>query len=108
MQPDSITRRGGPMDALLGAHPDLWPLAMQQLDGMPTGAEFTAAQFAERLPSYADDKPARLGALIRELNRKGYVEFHSYGPRAIPGDWDSPARVWRRTSKSAVKGGAAT
>lgn len=95
----------GPDNALLAAHPDLWPLALQRLDGMPTGTEFTAAQLAEDLPGYADDKPSRLGALIRELNRKGYVEFHSYGPRAIPGDWDSPARVWRRTAKPAGKGG---
>ena len=93
--------------ALAGAHDDLMSLALQRLSGVPEGAEFTAAQFAEPLPGYVLDKACRLGAVIRELNRKGLIEFHSYGPRAVPGNWDSPARVWRRTSKNVVKGGTA-
>lgn len=105
--PEDNSTRSGIAHALLNSHPDLMPLAMQRLSGFSTGAEFTAAQFAEDLPGYVDDKPSRLGAVIRELNRHGYIEFYSYGPRAIPGDWDSPARVWRRTAKPVIQGGAA-
>ncbi|MGV9714458.1 hypothetical protein NXT08_08020 [Rhodococcus pyridinivorans] len=43
---------------------------------------------------------------MRELNRRGYIEFHGYGPRAADGDWDAPARVWRRTA-ARVEGEAA-
>ncbi|MGW6659373.1 hypothetical protein [Rhodococcus sp. NPDC055024] len=81
------------------------PLALQRLSGIPEGVEFTAAQFLEPLPGYVDDNPCRAGALIRELNRHGYIEFYAYGPRAVPGDWDTPARVWRRTNKTVSKGG---
>ncbi|MFC9833192.1 hypothetical protein ACFVKB_05100 [Rhodococcus sp. NPDC127530] len=74
---------------------------------MTVGAQFTAAQLGELLPGYVDDKACRLGAVIRELNRRGYIEFYAYGPRAVPGNWDSPARVWRRTEKTKGSGEAA-
>ncbi|WP_148222494.1 hypothetical protein [Rhodococcus opacus] len=88
----------GVADALSGAHPDLMLLARQWVYGLPEGATFTAARLGEVLPPYADDKPCRRGAIVRELNRKGWIEFHGYGPRAAEGDWDAPARVWRRTA----------
>ena len=92
--------------ALAGAHRDAMTLARQWVAGLPEGATFTAAQMGPNLPGYVDDKPCRRGAVIRELNRRGYIEFAWYGPRAADDDWDAPARVWRRTGK-AIEGGAA-
>ncbi|UGQ58971.1 hypothetical protein LSF60_05520 [Rhodococcus pyridinivorans] len=83
--------------AIAGAHRDLLVVAEQWIAHQPSGTTFTAAQMALYLPPHANDKPCRLGALVRELNRRGYIEFHGYGPRAAEGDWDAPARVWRRT-----------
>lgn len=83
--------------ALAGAHSDLLTLAQQWVSHLPVGATFTAAQMALYLPPHADDKPCRRGALVRELQRRGYIEFAGYGPRAADDDWDAPARVWRRT-----------
>jgi len=83
--------------ALAGAHRDLLALAQKWVSHQPPGTTFTAAQMSVLLPPYVNDKPCRLGALVRELNRRGYIEFHGYGPRAAEGDWDAPARVWRRT-----------
>ncbi|WP_302071319.1 hypothetical protein [Rhodococcus ruber] len=93
--------------ALDSAHPDLMPLARQWIADLPAGATFTAAQMGTNLPPYADDKPCRRGAVIRELNRRGLIEFAGYGPRAAEDDWDAPARVWRRTGKPARDRGAA-
>ena len=87
----------GPEAALAGAHSDLLALAQQWISDQPAGMTFTAAQMALYLPPYVDDKPCRRGALVRELNRRGYIEFAGYGPRAADDDWDAPARVWRRT-----------
>lgn len=96
--PENDSTTTNTANALAGAHPDLMPLARQWVAGLPEGATFTAAQLGELLPAYADDKPCRRGAVVRELNRKGWIEFHGYGPRAAEGDWDAPARVWRRTA----------
>lgn len=84
-------------NVLAAAHRDLLAVAQQWISHQPSGTTFTAAQMAVYLPPHANDKPCRLGALVRELNRRGYIEFHGYGPRAADGDWDAPARVWRRT-----------
>lgn len=85
-------------NVLAAAHRDLLAVAQQWISHQPAGTTFTAAQMALYLPPHANDKPCRLGALVRELNRRGYIEFHGYGPRAADGDWDAPARVWRRTA----------
>lgn len=97
----------GPEAALAGAHSDLLALAQQWISDQPAGMTFTAAQMALYLPPYVDDKPCRRGALVRELSRRGYIEFHGYGPRAADDDWDAPARVWRRTEVSIDGRGAA-
>ncbi|MFF0240576.1 hypothetical protein ACFYRW_10115 [Rhodococcus pyridinivorans] len=88
----------GPDSAFNAAHRDLLAVAQQWIAHQPSGMTFTAAQMAVYLPPHTNDKPCRLGALVRELNRRGYIEFHGYGPRAADGDWDAPARVWRRTA----------
>jgi hypothetical protein len=93
--------------AIAGAHRDLLVVAEQWIAHQPSGTTFTAAQMALYLPPHANDKPCRLGALVRELNRRGYIEFHGYGPRAADGDWDAPARVWRRTEVRVDERGAA-
>lgn len=96
MRHDKIIPSGADK-SLAGAHSDLLALAQQWVSHQPSGTTFTAAQMAVYLPPHANDKPCRLGALVRELNRRGYIEFAGYGPRAADGDWDAPARVWRRT-----------
>ncbi|WML63198.1 hypothetical protein [Rhodococcus sp. AH-ZY2] len=99
MRRDNNTPHGADK-ALAGAHPDMMTLARQLVADLPEGATFTAAQLALYLPGYVEDKPSRRGALMRELNRRGYVEHAGYGPRATADDWDAPARVWRRTAKA--------
>ncbi|MEE2058266.1 hypothetical protein [Rhodococcus artemisiae] len=97
----------GAANALAAAHSDLLALAQHWVSHLSPGATFTAAQMALYLPPYADDKPCRRGALVRELQRRGYIEFHGYGPRAADDDWDAPARVWRRTDVRVDDRGAA-
>ncbi|WP_240795031.1 hypothetical protein [Rhodococcus zopfii] len=101
------SNRSGTDKALAGAHRDLLSVAQHWISHLPTGATFTAAQMALYLPPHADDKPCRRGALVRELQRRGYIEFAGYGPRSADDDWDAPARVWRRTDARVDERGAA-
>lgn len=99
--PSSRTRRGGGAagveKALANSHPDLTTLACQWLATLRVGAEFTGGQLWEHLPGYVADHPGRCGAVITNLNRRGFIEFAGYGARSADGEWDRPTRIWRRT-----------
>lgn len=99
--PSSRTNRGGGAagvdQALDNAHPDLMTLASQWLATLSAGAEFTGGQLWEHLPGYVADHPGRCGAVITNLNRRGFIEFAGYGARSAGDGWDRPTRIWRRT-----------